>query len=91
MKDDKTGVSMGSKIINTRDKKHYAIQNKNNSEKNNRAEICISCKDNNEGFCKKHKNWCGKVNYICNGSKNPYKTEYDFSKIKKVKKHRKCK
>lgn len=37
-----------------------------------RAKICISCKDNNEGFCMKHKEWCYKVNYICLGIKNPY-------------------
>lgn len=72
MKSNKTGTSMGG-IINTRSKKHYAITQKKDNQKIKRAKICIECKNNQEGYCNKHKNWCGKVNYICLGIKNPYK------------------
>ena len=68
----KTGTSMSS-IINTRSKEHYAIMKKKDTQKRKRAKVCIDCKNNNDGFCNKHKNWCGKVNYICiEGAKNPY-------------------
>lgn len=71
MKSAKTGTSM-SGVINTRSKKHYAITQKKDNQKIKRAKICIECKSNQEGYCNKHKNWCGKVNYICLGIKDPY-------------------
>lgn len=67
----KTGVNTGT-IINTRSKKHYRITKKKDEQKKNRAEICIKCRYNREGWCQKHRNWCGKVNYICAGTKDPY-------------------
>ena len=72
MMNKKTGVSM-STIINTRSKKHYAIMAKKDNEKKKRAKICIGCEFNHNSFCRKHKENCFQVNYICLGVKNPYK------------------
>lgn len=47
-----------------------------NREKKERAKICLNCNYNYEGYCNKFKAWGFKVNYICNGTKNPY--EYKF-------------
>lgn len=87
----KAGVNT-STIINTRGGEHYAIMKKNDTKKKNRAKTCIDCKDNNEGYCNKHKDWGNKVNYICNGVKDPYayklppKTKQKFKKKKSKRK-----
>ena len=74
----KTGVSMGSNIINTRSKKHYAIMNKKDKQKIERAKVCIGCQSNKNSFCSKHRESCFLVNYKCLGIKNPY--EYKIPK-----------
>ncbi|XZH96403.1 hypothetical protein ACSW9K_08960 [Clostridium perfringens] len=51
----KTGTNT-SIIINTRDSKHYRITEKKDRQKKSRAEICIECNNNEDGWCKKHKN-----------------------------------
>lgn len=81
----KTGVST-SIIVKTRDEKHYAIMKKKDTEKKNRAKICISCDNNSDGFCSKHKEWCVKTNWICLGIKNPYEYKMPPSKKKKISK-----
>lgn len=77
----KTGTSMGTIIVTKKavDKK-VILQKKSNARKK-RAEICINCSDNKEGYCNKHKSWCGRVNYICLDIKNPY--EYKIPAKKK--------
>ena len=82
---NKTGVNT-STVINTRGAEHYAIMKKKDTQKKNRAKTCVDCKDNNEGYCSKHKGWCNSVNYICSGAKNPY--EYKIAP-KKKKSHKK--
>jgi hypothetical protein len=57
---------------------------KKDSEKKKRAKVCIGCESNQEGYCIKHKSWCGKVNYICLGIKNPYEYKTTESKPKKT-------
>lgn len=68
----KTGVSMGGTIEYTRSEKTKKFIQKKDIQKKKRAKNCINCEDNKEGYCNKHKNWCGKVNYICLGVSNPY-------------------
>lgn len=69
------------------DKKERSVRSersrasKINSSKNKRAEICIDCGNNEDGYCKKHLNWCSKVNYICNGDNEPYKYKKINTKI----------
>lgn len=58
------------------------IEIKKSNARNKRATICIECESNNEGYCNKHSAWCGKVNYLCLGIKNPY--EYKMPKAKKT-------
>lgn len=72
-KERKLQSSKQSKIL----KKDY--------QKKKRAKTCIDCESNQEGYCNKHKNWCGKVNYICLGIKNPnqYKPPKPRGKPKK--------
>lgn len=82
----KTGTNTGT-IIHTRDSKHYAIQKKEDTKKKKKANICIECKDNNDGYCNKHKEWCSQVNHICNGTKDPY--EYKLFKKKSNPKNKK--
>ena len=69
---NKTGTSMSSIIITKKaiDKKRIEVKKAN--ARKERAAICLKCKYNNEGYCYKYKAWCGKVNYICLGIKNPY-------------------
>ncbi|BAB80802.1 hypothetical protein P5F52_04485 [Clostridium perfringens] len=89
----KTGTNT-SIIINTRDSKHYRITEKKDRQKKSRAEICIECNNNEDGWCKKHKNWCGKVNYICLGVKDPYakfNNGYNWNNNKSKKKCKKLK
>lgn len=76
----KTGVNT-STIIDIRSGEHYAIMKNKDTKKIKRAKTCVDCKDNNDGYCSKHKGWCNSVNYICNGVKDPY--EYKFAKTKK--------
>lgn len=89
MKSTKTGTSMGGALINTRSKEHYAITKKKDNQKIKRAKSCIDCESNQEGYCNKHKNWCGKVNYICLGIKNPYEYKPPKPKGKPKKKSNK--
>jgi hypothetical protein len=59
---------------------------KKDYQKKKRAKTCIGCESNQEGYCNKHKNWCGKVNYICLGIKNPYEYKPPKPKPKPKKK-----
>ena len=86
----KTGTNT-SIIINTRDSKHYRITEKKDRQKKNRAETCIECNNNEDGWCKKHKNWCGKVNYICLGVKDPYAKFNNGYNLNNNKNKKKCK
>lgn len=65
MKTSSTGVSMGGGILHTRGKKHYTIMKKKDNQKIKRAKICIECKSNAEGFCKRHNAMCYIVNKEC--------------------------
>lgn len=76
----KTGTSMGSITVTKKAKDARIIKYKKAQARTNRAEICLECKDNAEGWCNKHKAWCGRVNYICLGIKDPY--EYKVPKLK---------
>lgn len=87
----KTGISMGGRIIKTRNKKHHAIAKKEDDKKIERGKICIECNYYNEGFCNKHKAWCIKVNYICLGIKNPYEYKIPKAKVKSKKTNKKIK
>lgn len=60
---------------------------KKDAQKKKRAKVCIDCESNQEGYCIKHKAWCGKVNYICLGIKNP---RYKNSESKPKKTCKKC-
>lgn len=92
----KTGTSMNievNKKMLERLEKKKLIQYKKSSARNSRAKICIECEYNNEGYCSKHKAWCGRVNYICLGIKDPYEYKMPKSKtpVKKKKKKKKHK
>ena len=76
----KTGISMSNIIVTQKAIDKKKIQVKKSSERKKRATICIECDKNNEGYCTKHSAWCGKVNYICLGIKDPY--EYKIPKAK---------
>lgn len=89
----KTGVTT-SVIIHANDKKRKEIQIKKSNARSKRAKICVDCESNEEGFCKKHNAWCGRVNYICLGIKNPYEYKIPKGNSKKgisKKKHQKLK
>lgn len=69
----KTGTNTGI-IINTRSREQNKVMQKENKKKSKRAEVCIGCEFNDgDGWCKKHKDWGYKVNYICLGIEDPYK------------------
>lgn len=76
----KTGTNTGT-IIHMENSPIIKKANKKSASRGKRAKICIECKSNKEGYCSKHNNWCGKVNYICLGIKNPY--EYKVPKSNK--------
>lgn len=76
----KTGVSMSTIIVTKKAKEKRLIQLKKSSARKKRATICIKCKHNNEGYCDRYSAWCGRVNYICLGIKDPY--EYRIPKAK---------
>lgn len=85
----KTGVSMGGIVITKKaiDKQKNLIKKSN--ERKKRAKICIECECNNEGYCSRYTDWCGKVNYICLGIKNPYEiTSFNKNTKKKKKKNK---
>ncbi|MGL5767611.1 MAG: hypothetical protein ACRCX8_18415 [Sarcina sp.] len=67
----KSGVSMG-RIKKTRSKKDTEFFRHINNIKKKNAKICQKCESNKEGYCEKHKAWCNKVNYICNGFDSHY-------------------
>lgn len=84
----KTGVNTGT-IIHVENSPIMKKAYKKSTSRQKRAKICIDCKSNKEGYCSKHNNWCGKVNYICLGIKNPY--EYKAPKpVQKDKKNKKA-
>ena len=86
----KTGVSMGTIIVTKKAKDKKIIQYKKSSARKKRATICIEYEHNNEGYCNRYSAWCGRVNYICLGIKDPY--EYKIPKVKpKVKAKAKAK
>lgn len=72
------GIIVTEKAIQRR-----KIQRIKSSQRQKRAAICINCNYNNEGYCNKHLAWCGRVNYICLGIKDPY--EYKMPSTKKGK------
>ena len=78
----KTGTSMGSIVITKKAIDKHKINIKKSNARNKRATICIECESNAEGYCNKYSAWCGKVNYLCLGIKNPY--EYKIPKAKKA-------
>lgn len=59
-------------IVTQKAKEKKRINAKKSSERKKRAKICINCKYNDEGYCKKHSAWCGRVNYICLNIEDPY-------------------
>lgn len=77
----KIGTSMGGVIVTKKAIDKRRIELKKSNARKKRATICIECEHNNEGYCNKHLSWCGRVNYICLGIKNPY--EYKIPKAKK--------
>lgn len=81
----KTGVNTGT-IIHVEDSPIMKRAFKKSASRQKRAKVCIDCSSNKDGYCNKHKAWCGKVNYICLGIKNPY--EYKIPKSNKKKKHK---
>lgn len=76
----KTGTSMSTIIVTKKAEDKKIIEYKKAQARTNRAKICLECKDNADGWCNKHKSWCGRVNYICLDIKNPY--EYKMPKPK---------
>lgn len=91
MNNKKTGTSMGRIIITSKAIDKRKIQIKKSKERKERAKICLNCKSNEEGFCKKYSSWCGRVNYICLGIKNPYEYKMPQSNNKNSKKNKKKK
>lgn len=74
---------MGGAIEYTRsDKTKKFIRHIDNVKKKN-AKVCLKCESNKDGFCEKHKGWCNKVNYICNGFEMSYQEKIQQNKIKK--------
>lgn len=82
----KTGVNTGT-IIHVEDSPIMKRAFKKSELRQKRAKVCIDCSSNEDGYCKKHNGWCGRVNYICLGIKNPY----EYKPPKAVKKDRKNK
>lgn len=83
----KTGVNTGT-IIHVEDSPIMKRAYEKSDLRQKRAKICIECLNNEEGYCKKHNGWCGRVNYICLGIKDPY--EYKVPKsLRKSKKYKK--
>ena len=79
----KSGVSMGGTIEHTRSEKTKKFIRHIDSVKKKNAKVCVKCESNKEGFCEKHKGWCNKVNYICNGFEMSYQEKIQQNKIKK--------
>ena len=61
------GVSQTVHSCMTKDRKE-AIQYKGN-QKNKKANICLKCPDNDEGYCKKHASKCYIANRLCEKTK----------------------
>lgn len=74
MNNKKTGTSMSNIIVTKKASTKKRIEKEKSNLREKRAGICISCKWNKDGYCKKYKSWCGRVNYICLKIKNPYAT-----------------
>ncbi|GAA0695914.1 MULTISPECIES: hypothetical protein [Clostridium] len=81
MTNQKTGTSMSNIIVTKKATDKRMIEIKKSNARKKRAAICIECESNNDGYCKKYSEWCGRVNYICLGIKDPY--EYKIPKPKK--------
>lgn len=89
MSNFKTGTSMGGIIITKKAKELREFKLKRSSGRKKRATICLNCEHNDEGYCRKHIAWCGRVNYICLGIKNPYgHVYYNNKQFKKRNKKR---
>lgn len=80
-------------VEHTRTKEKQKFINKIERVKKQSAKVCIECEYNNEGYCAKHKGWCSKVNYICNGESISYQEKlqndrftYRLKKMKQEKK-----
>lgn len=67
-------------IVTEKAKEKRRILRIKSSKRQKRAAICINCNYNNEGYCNKHSAWCGRVNYICLGIKDPYEYKMPGSK-----------
>ena len=76
----KSGVSMGGTIEHTRSEKTRKFIRHIDSVKKKNAKVCLKCESNKEGFCEKHKGWCNKVNYICNGFEMSYQEKIQQNK-----------
>lgn len=70
---------MGGTIVHTRDsKKHHEFIMKKEHVKRKRAKVCISCENNEDGFCSKHGAWCSIVNLKCiKSTEKPCKIKKD--------------
>ena len=66
----KTGVNTGT-IINVKNSPIIKKANKKSLNRQKRAEICIECSYNENGFCSKFMGWAGRVNYKCLEIKDP--------------------
>ena len=92
MQNKKTGISMCGSIEYIRKGNRKKFIDKIEKVKKQNAKICLECKSNKEGYCNKHKGWCGKVNYICNGYDQSYSDKLQENKYKKeLKRNRKKK
>lgn len=83
MKNKNTGTSMCGSIEYTHIGSKKKFLNKIENIKKENAKVCLNCKSNIDGYCRKHNGWCGKVNYICNG--------YDMSYADKLQENRRNK
>ena len=79
----KVGVSMGGTIEYTRSENTKNFIRRIDNIKKRNAKVCLNCESNKEGFCDKHKGWCNKVNYICNGFEMSYQDKINKSRSKK--------
>lgn len=79
----KSGVSMGGTIEYTRSENTKNFIRRIDNAKKKNAKVCLNCESNKEGFCDKHKGWCNKVNYICNGFEMSYQDKINKSRSKK--------
>lgn len=84
----KTGVNTGT-IIHVENTPIIKKAHKKSALRQKRSKVCLDCSSNQEGYCKKHNGWCGRVNYICLGIKDPYEHK-QHKPIKSDKKNKKA-